>query len=81
MRFYDRRDAEDAMDSLDGRQYDGRDLRIQMAKYARPEPSRQGFGTNIEQVLLCAAPEFKWGIRIVSFFFLRREKSLCWIQG
>ena len=72
MRFYDRRDAEDAMDSLDGRQYDGRDLRIQMAKYARPEPSRQGFGTNIEQVLLCAAPEFKWCLNL-SFFFLRRE--------
>merc|ERR1719347_1391491 len=38
VRFLDRRDAEDAMDSLDGRTYDGRDLRIQMAKYARPEP-------------------------------------------
>ena len=32
-----RRDAEDAMDALDGRMYDGRDLRIQMAKYGRPE--------------------------------------------
>ena len=27
-RFYDKRDAEDAMDALNGRQYDGRDLRI-----------------------------------------------------
>merc|ERR1711874_872069 len=40
VRFLDRRDAEDAMDSLDGRKYDGREIRIQMAKYARPEPSR-----------------------------------------
>ena len=30
MRFLDRRDAEDAMDSLDGRKYDGREIRIQM---------------------------------------------------
>ena len=27
-RFFDRRDAEDAMDALNGRTYDGRDLRI-----------------------------------------------------
>merc|ERR1712241_1450511 len=37
VRFYDKRDAEDAMDALDGRMYDGRDLRIQMAKYGRPD--------------------------------------------
>ena len=40
-RFHDKRDAEDAMDALDGRMYDGRDLRIQMAKYGRPEPSER----------------------------------------
>merc|ERR1719204_1322926 len=28
VRYYDKRDAEDAMDSLNGRTYDGRDLRI-----------------------------------------------------
>ena len=27
-RYYSKRDAEDAMDALDGRQYDGRDLKI-----------------------------------------------------
>ena len=32
--------AEDAMDALDGRMYDGRDLRIQMAKYGRPDINR-----------------------------------------
>merc|ERR1712241_1223563 len=37
VRFYDKRDAEDAMDALDGRMYDGRDLRIQVAKYGRPD--------------------------------------------
>ena len=31
-RFYDRRDAEDAMESLDGRVLDGRELRVQMAR-------------------------------------------------
>ena len=40
VRFYDKRDAEDAMDALDGRMYDGRDLRIQMAKYGRPDINR-----------------------------------------
>lgn len=30
--FHDRRDAEDAMDSLDGRVLDGRELRVQMAR-------------------------------------------------
>ena len=28
VRYYDKRDAEDAMDALNGRSYDGRDLRI-----------------------------------------------------
>ncbi|XP_072932204.1 serine/arginine-rich splicing factor 2 isoform X2 [Epargyreus clarus] len=36
VRFYDRRDAEDALDSLDGRMLDGRELRVQMARYGRP---------------------------------------------
>lgn len=35
-RFYDRRDAEEALDSLDGRMLDGRELRVQMARYGRP---------------------------------------------
>ncbi|CAG0880907.1 unnamed protein product [Darwinula stevensoni] len=38
VRFYDRRDAEDAMDSMDGKIMDGRELRVQMAKYGRPSP-------------------------------------------
>ncbi|KPJ02639.1 Serine/arginine-rich splicing factor 2 [Papilio xuthus] len=36
VRFFDRRDAEDALDSLDGRMLDGRELRVQMARYGRP---------------------------------------------
>ena len=43
VRYYDRRDAEDAMDSLDGTIVDGRELRVQLAKYGRPsEPHRRG---------------------------------------
>ena len=43
VRFFDRRDAEDAMDSLDGTIVDGRELRVQMAKYGRPsDPHRRG---------------------------------------
>eukprot|EP00092_Neocalanus_flemingeri_P005789 GFUD01006231.1.p2 GENE.GFUD01006231.1~~GFUD01006231.1.p2 ORF type:complete len:192 (+),score=46.84 GFUD01006231.1:103-678(+) len=41
VRFFDKRDAEDAMDSLDGRMYDGRELRVQMAKYDRNESKRE----------------------------------------
>lgn len=40
VRFYDKRDAEDALDAMDGRMLDGRELRVQMARYGRP-PSSQ----------------------------------------
>lgn len=36
VRFYEKRDAEDAMDSLHGTIIDGREIRVQMAKYGRP---------------------------------------------
>uniref|UniRef100_A0A0B6YQ16 Serine/arginine-rich splicing factor 2 n=1 Tax=Arion vulgaris TaxID=1028688 RepID=A0A0B6YQ16_9EUPU len=50
VRFYDKRDAEDAMDSMDGALLDGREVRCQMARYGRPAenlrrgPSRRGYG-------------------------------------
>eukprot|EP00057_Strongylocentrotus_purpuratus_P001317 XP_001198082.1 PREDICTED: serine/arginine-rich splicing factor 2-like [Strongylocentrotus purpuratus] len=40
VRYPDKRDAEDAMDSMDGNLYDGRKLRVQMARYGRPQESR-----------------------------------------
>lgn len=36
VRFYDKRDAEDALEAMDGRILDGRELRVQMARYGRP---------------------------------------------
>ncbi|XP_022190311.2 serine/arginine-rich splicing factor 2 [Nilaparvata lugens] len=36
VRFYDKRDAEDALDAMDGRLLDGRELKVQMARYGRP---------------------------------------------
>ena len=36
VRYYDRRDAEDAMDRLDGYVMDGRDMRVQLARFGRP---------------------------------------------
>ncbi|XP_075231297.1 SR family splicing factor SC35 isoform X1 [Lycorma delicatula] len=43
VRFYDKRDAEDALDAMDGRLLDGRELRVQMARYGRPSsPYRRG---------------------------------------
>ena len=42
VRFYDRRDGEDAMDALDGKMVDGREIRVSLAKYGRPsEPRRR----------------------------------------
>jgi len=43
VRFYDKRDAEDALKEMDGRILDGRELRVQMARYGRPtSPQRRG---------------------------------------
>ncbi|VDM98288.1 unnamed protein product [Thelazia callipaeda] len=44
VRFYSRRDAEYAMDRMDGRWVDGREIRVAMARYERPidERSRNG---------------------------------------
>lgn len=39
VRYYRKRDAEEAMRKLDGERVDGRVLSIQMAKYARPSSS------------------------------------------
>ena len=41
VRYYRKRDAEEAMRKLDGERLDGRDLSIQMAKYARPNSRRK----------------------------------------
>ncbi|CAH1274098.1 SRSF2 [Branchiostoma lanceolatum] len=42
VRFYDKRDAEDALDALDGTILDGREVRVQMARYGRPtDPYRR----------------------------------------
>ena len=40
VRFYDRRDSEDAMDNLDGSILDGREIRVSQAKYGRPADPR-----------------------------------------
>uniref|UniRef100_T1J1U9 Serine/arginine-rich splicing factor 2 n=1 Tax=Strigamia maritima TaxID=126957 RepID=T1J1U9_STRMM len=43
VRFYDKRDAEDALEAMDGQMLDGRELRVQMARYGRPsDPYRRG---------------------------------------
>ncbi|XP_041978708.1 serine/arginine-rich splicing factor 2-like [Aricia agestis] len=36
VRFFEKRQAEVALDTLDGRMLDGRELRVQMARYGRP---------------------------------------------
>jgi len=41
VRYYDKRDAEDAVDSLNGRTYDGRELRISV-DVGRPERRDEG---------------------------------------
>jgi len=43
VRFMDKRDAEDAMEGMDGKQIDGREIRIQLAKRKRPEDPRSHY--------------------------------------
>ena len=40
VRFYDKRDAEDAIDAMDGKELDGRDLRVDIARHDRPQPCK-----------------------------------------
>ncbi|KAF7473102.1 Hypothetical predicted protein [Marmota monax] len=42
VRFHHKHHAKDAMDALDGILLDGRELRVQMARYGRPLDSHQG---------------------------------------
>lgn len=44
VRFFDKRDAQDALDAMDGRMLDGRELRVQMARYGRPNSPQRGGG-------------------------------------
>lgn len=44
VRFYEKRDAEDAMERLDGYVIDGREMRVQLARYGRPNESRGRHG-------------------------------------
>lgn len=39
VRFFERRDAEDAMEKMDGYVLDGREMRVQTARYGRPQES------------------------------------------
>jgi len=41
VRYYDDRDAEDAIDAMDGSVLDGRELRVQYARYGRPKEDRR----------------------------------------
>jgi len=42
VRYYSKRDAEEAIDGLDGRRFDGRELSVQYAKYERPDRDYRG---------------------------------------
>lgn len=44
VRYYSKHDAEDAIDGLDGRKYDGRELSVQYARYDRPDRDYRGGG-------------------------------------
>lgn len=45
IRFFSKRDADDAMDKLDGYVFDGREMRVQLARYGRPaEPPHVRYG-------------------------------------
>ena len=40
VRFYDKRDAEDAIEGMDGKDLDGRELRVDIARHDRPQPCK-----------------------------------------
>lgn len=42
VRYYNERDAEDAIRGMDGRKIDGREIRVQRAMYGRPSSRRRG---------------------------------------
>lgn len=47
VRFYDKRDAEEAMERLDGYVMDNREMRVQLARYGRPsDPPRRSSYNN-----------------------------------
>ena len=41
VRFYDKRDAEDAIEGMDGKDLDGRELRVDIARHDRPQPCKK----------------------------------------
>ena len=41
VRFYDKRDAEDAIEGMDGKDLDGRELRVDIARHDRPTPCKK----------------------------------------
>ncbi|VDL57010.1 unnamed protein product [Hymenolepis diminuta] len=41
VRYYNERDAEDAIRGMDGRKIDGREIRVQRAMYGRPNTNRR----------------------------------------
>jgi RNA recognition motif-containing protein len=46
VRFIDLRDAEDALSAMDGKELDGRVIRIQMARRKRPEDPKAYYSNN-----------------------------------
>ncbi|VDD77031.1 unnamed protein product [Mesocestoides corti] len=42
VRYYNDRDADDAIRAMDGRKIDGREIRVQRAMYGRPNSRRRG---------------------------------------
>lgn len=64
-RFYDKRDAEDALDAMDGRILDGRELRVQMARYGRPSsPYRRYSRCVYTPTFLILVPIFNLSINV-----------------
>ena len=77
-RFHDKRDAEDALDALNGRQYDGRELKISMdagrpQRYAALFPHFRKFLAAFPAMFECFIGAF---FEAISRFFLRFQCKL-----
>ena len=82
VRFYHKRDAEDAVDKMDGYVLDGREMRVQMARYCRPaEPPHVRYGRAYSTMgrkkkgQLQAAPDYNSGGSKLARLYQQQEQQ------
>jgi len=83
VRYYDDRDADDAIDALNGTLMDGRELRVQLAKHARPpqtSSSRDSRRSGPSSSSRRSGRRYAWCIYIVAYQHVRYRVFRCYLQ-